>query len=184
MKKIFLMMFLLSFIISPCYASSDDSSNIPNDKTSVSSDPKELPIILINNSYPDTRRSMRHIKSYLSTLLMEQINKSLTPKFKVTQLDNTYNIVDVSSIEKDDLLKLFKKDNYPILILIEILPVQETGGIIPDDYVTVHLKILNTESETYLYNGKLWSIKSIASRAVREINIQLDKVLQDTLMKQ
>ena len=173
MKKILLIILVLSLSMGLCNAANNDKETTHN---------QEIPILIINNSYPDTRKTLAKVKSDLPIILSKQVSTTLSPKFRTTLVDNTYGLVDVSSAEKNDLLTLFKETNYPVMLLIEILPVQLAGGFIPDDSVTIHLKILDVKNENYLYNGKLWATKSTARRAMQEINVQLDKVLQDTLL--
>lgn len=131
-----------------------------------------LPVLIVNNSFADTNQSMARIKSDLSIILMNQITKSLGDRYNIKQINNDYNIFDVASTEKNDLLEIFKETSYSTIILAEILPVH-LGGMDTATLVTVHFKILSIKDKKYLYNGKFSNYKSHSTKAMETMNIQL-----------
>lgn len=139
----------------------------------VSQDEKQtIPIIIANNSYLDTRPSLTKVKAELPPILIKQSIKSLESKYIVKQIDNkTLNILDVPSTEKNDILDIFKETNYPAVILIEITP--------PIYSFSIHIKILDIKAQKYLYNGKIYSERLLATSAMNDMGIELDKILKD-----
>lgn len=130
-----------------------------------------LPVLIVNNSYLDTRPSLAKMKAELPPILMGQIIKSLEAKYIVKQIDNTFNISDVASTEKSDILDMFKETNYPAVILVEIIQ--------PTFTYSIHVKVFDIKTQKYLYNGKMWSDKLVASSAMNDMNVRLDKILKD-----
>jgi len=107
------------------------------------------------------------------SILITQITKSLEAKYNVKQVDNTFNILDVASTEKNDLLDMLKETNYSTVMLVEIFPVHYG---VPECFISIHLKILNIKDKKYLYNGKIWRGKSWPRYGLIDINIELDKI--------
>ncbi len=170
MKKILsiILVFLLAVSILPVYASN-----------TVQSDKPTIPVLIVNNSYPDTRKSMAKLKSELPDVLMDQITNSLGTKYKIEQINNDYNIHDVASTEKNDLLDMFKETNYSTVMLVEFLPVQSAGLYCGDPLVIVHFKILDIKDKKYIYNGKLWTSKGNAYLGLKDLKPQIDIFLKD-----
>ena len=136
-----------------------------------------IPVIIVNNAYSDARLSFAKTKSELPPILINQITKSLESKYTVKQIDNTFNILDVASTEKADILDMFKDSNYSTIILVEILPVITRPYA---DFDSIHIKILDIVSKKYLYNGKLWSEKQLPQSALNDMSPKLDTILKGT----
>ena len=169
MKRILLIILMIILSLGTVQAHASDISQ--NEK-------QILPVLIVNNSYSDTRKSMATMKSELTDILMDQITKSLGEKYNIKQLNNDYNIHDVASTEKSDLLDTFKETSYPMVMLVEILPVPP-AGLYVDALVTVHFKILNIKDSKYIYNGKLWTEKANGYLGLRDLKPQIDIFLKD-----
>lgn len=162
----------------PCYASTVDIG------TPISKEP--IPVIIINNSFPNPDKFEIKIKSDLQVLLLGQIEKSLSDKYQITKSEAGSCIADLGSTEKSDILQLFQGTNYSVAILAEILPIQQVPQFFqaPDANTTIHVKILDIKNEKYLYNGKLQDTEGSSRQAIKKINTMLDKILVEKLIKQ
>ncbi len=169
MKRILLLLLMIILSLGTVQAHASETSQ--NEK-------KILPVLIVNNSYSSTNESMAKMKTELPAILMDQITKSLGEKYNIKQLDNDYNIHDVASTEKSDLLDAFKETNYPMVMLVEILPV-DPGASNFHKQVMLHFKIFNVKDNKYLYNGKLWIGKTNASYGLRDLKPQIDILLKD-----
>ena len=138
-----------------------------------------LPVLIINNSYSETKPSFANYKLELPPILIDQITKSLNTKYEIKILNNDYNITDLPSTEKNDLLDLFKGTDYYTVILVEILPIHfHTVHI----FMQLHIKIIDIKNEKYLYNGKIWRDKGGGVGGVKAINDmsnELDNILKN-----
>ena len=169
LKRILLLILMIVLSLGTVQAHASEMS--PNEK-------QILPVLIVNNSYSDTQKSRARMKAESPNILMHQIIESLGKKYNIKQLNNDYNIHDVASTEKSDLLDAFKETNYPMVMLVEILPVGP-GGASLDTLVVVHFKIFNIKDNKYLYNGKLWTQKMTGPDGLRYLNPQIDILLKD-----
>lgn len=168
MKKMLSIVLFLTLVLGAPQVYANDISN--NDK-------QTLPILIVNNSYEDTRPSMAKFKSEMPPLVINKITKILNSKYNVKEIENTFNIHDIASTEKNDILDMFKETNYPAALLIEILPIQE-GGLYSKDFHSIHVKVLDLKTQKYLYNGKLWRHNNYFPSAFSDMSIELDKIFK------
>ncbi|WP_371381455.1 hypothetical protein [Sporomusa aerivorans] len=167
MKRILLIILMIILSLGTVQAHASDISQ--NEK-------QILPVLIVNNSYSGTGPATSKYKSELSSILANQITKSLDAKYNVDLIDNTFNILDVASTEKNDILDMFKDTNYSIIILVEILPYHtEMYG----SFGSIHMKILDIKNQKYLYNGKLWREKRSLDSILNAMTTELDTILKN-----
>lgn len=171
MKKILLLIAMWVILI-PCTANAAETTK------------EDLPIMIINNSWINPGKFEAKTKKDLPPILAEQFHKTLGEKYRVVEMENTENINDVVGIERADIIALFPGAEYKIAILAEIMPIHPVSRFFAaaKSDTTVHIKIVDIQNNKYLYNGKLQALDSSARQAIKKINVQLDKVLQDTLL--
>lgn len=169
MKRILLLILMIILSLGTVQARASEISQ--NEK-------QILPVLIVNNSYSSTDESMAKMKAELPAILMDQITKSLGDKYNIKQLNNDYNIHDVASTEKSDLLDAFKETNYPMVVLVEILPI-DPGARNVHKLVGLHFKIFNIKDNKYLYNGKLWTGRTNGYYGLRDLKPQIDILLKD-----
>lgn len=142
----------------------------------VSQDEKQtIPVLIVNNAYVASPSNSK-LKSEMAHIFINQITKTLASKYNVREIDNNFNIRDVASTEKNDILDMFKGANYPAVMLIEILPIH--SGMYTD-FCSIHVKILDVNAQKYLYNGKIWRVKSSFKSAFGDMGTELDEALKD-----
>ena len=134
-----------------------------------------IPVLIVNNAY-DASPSNTKKKSEIPPIFVNKITTTLASKYSVIEIDNTFNIRDVASTEKADILDIFKGTNYPASILIEIQPIDIK---MYSDFCFIHVKILDLNSQKYLYNGKIWKDKNNYKIALNAISTELTEVLKD-----
>ncbi len=167
MKKILsIVLFLILSLGSVVYA-----NDISQDEKPI------MPVLIVNNSFLEPPSySVAKSKPELPPLLISHITKSLEAKFNIKQIDNTFNILDVASMEKVDILEIYKEANYSNIILVEILPSHISS---PRNFYSIHVKVLDIKNGKYLYNGKLWREMQMPQSAVNDMGIELEKILKN-----
>jgi len=165
-KILFIVLFLILSLGTVVYA-----NDISQSEKSI------MPVLIVNNSFLEPpANTIAKSKAELPSILISHITKSLDTRYNIKRLENTFNILDVASTEKIDLLEMFKEPDYSSIILIEILPAHVHTY---SQFYSIHIKILDIKTGKYLYNGKLWSFRMMPQSALNEMGVDLEKILKN-----
>jgi hypothetical protein len=92
--------------------------------------------------------------------------------------------MDIQSIEKSDILDLFKDGNFDYIYLLEQEPWEKRGSGKLGFQNAAHFKLLSVGEGKYLYNGKLYSHTTWGSAFAthRKIAEQLNAIIDEKLL--
>lgn len=93
--------------------------------------------------------------------------------------------MDIQSIEKSDLLDLFKDGNFDYIYMLEQEPWENRGGVGKIGFKNAaHFKLLSVCEGRYLYNGKLYAHTTWGSAFAthRKIAEQLNVIIDEKLL--
>ncbi|HAK74359.1 MAG TPA: hypothetical protein DCP36_13815 [Sporomusaceae bacterium] len=91
---------------------------------------------------------------------------------------------DIQSIEKSDILDLFKDANFDYIYMLEQEPWENRSGGKLGFQNEAHLKLLSINDGKYLYNGKLYSHTTWGSAFAthRKIAEQINAIIDEKLL--
>jgi hypothetical protein len=86
---------------------------------------------------------------------------------------------DSTSVEKADLLEIYKDDGFRYLIFIEVDPVRRAAGIGYES--SAHVKIMDMEKSSYIFSGKVNGMTKWGGAGTASFNVgkEIRKILEE-----